>query len=74
MRQKHRRPRQQHRHHPGRQPLIPLLSSILGKLHAPMQGSQEGEDDRSVGDLDGFDMVEGVEGCGEVDAGDGIFA
>lgn len=44
-----------------RQSLVTLDTSDFTKLHTPVDSSEEGEDDGSVGDLEGLDGLEELE-------------
>lgn len=66
------RPRHQDGHHTQCQPLVPLRSPKRHELHTPVQSTQEGQDDGSVGDLDGLQVVQERGGCLEVDPGEGV--
>lgn len=70
MRQKRRRPSDEDGHDSDRQSLVSNLSAILCELHTPVQGTEEGQDDSAVRDLNGFDGVKSRHGGFEVEAGD----
>lgn len=74
VRQESGRPSEQDGDDTDRESFVALLTAELGELHAPVDSSEEGEDDGSVGDLDVLDQVESVERRLEVETGDGVQA
>lgn len=49
--------------------VVSLGSTELGELHTPVQGTQEGKDDRPVGDLDVLEGVQVLKSGIEVESG-----
>ena len=71
---KRRRPSHQHRHDTQCQPLVPLRPAETDELHTPMQGTEERQDDGSVGDLDRLEVVQERSRRFEVDPGESVTA
>ena len=67
-----RRPSHQHGHDTQCQPLVPLRSAETDEFHTPMQGTEEGQDNGSVGDLDRLEVVQERGRRFEVDPGESV--
>lgn len=67
-----RGPSHQHGHDPECQPLVTLGSTEPDEFHTPMQSTEEGQDDGSIGDLDRLEVVQERGRRFEVDPGESV--
>lgn len=64
--QEGRRPCEKHRQSTDGESFPPELSAEFGELHTPVDGTQERENDSTIGDLYGFNGVKQTQSVGEV--------
>lgn len=74
VRQERRRPREQDGHDAEGESAVAVLSALLAELHTPVDRTEEGEDDRAVGDLYVLDNMQLVQRALQVKASDGVQA